>query len=247
MKKVIFCMIIFIFLCTFSGCAEIVYKSFVTPAGGRVMEWSAVIDKSYTTENDPFDSVVEFLQTEKNNRVQQGRNVELIVKEENRSVALRESYASLRDMYIAYGYTGYEKNEPNKTKPTSLLFEEAESQVRFVDNELVQDVYNHFDQIFLLGIPMNFEGASLQFHYGTPYKTVNGKNADSSYKEDGLTFYVWDVDLTNVKNADIILVQQIPRVWVFELIAVAGAIFSIIVVIIVNVISKRSKNVKNRG
>ncbi len=246
MKKILFCVIIIMVIGMCSGCVDIVYKSYTTKSGERVMEWSVTLEDTYTTAKDPLDAVVQFLQQEKENRTSTGRNVELIVEREERRVILRESYSTLNEMYLAYGYTGYEKSEPNASESINLLFSEVYSEAKFVSNKQIGEVYEHFEDVLSIDNP-DFEQATLQFEYGTPYKTVYGKNNDSTYTKDNLTFYVWNVDLTNVENADIILVQRIPTIWVWEGIAVASAVVVIGVVIIVSIIKKRRTNVSSKG
>ena len=145
MKKTFVILIIALVFCLFSGCAEIVYKTYTTPAGGRVMEWMVKLQED--TNVEVFSAVESYMQNEVDKRVAVGRYAELIVEEAENRITLRESYESLTDMYIAYGYTGNEENEPNELSPISLLFSESRAQVGFIDNEDVRSVYNHFDNL----------------------------------------------------------------------------------------------------
>lgn len=244
MKKFLFVLLILILSFAFIGCAEVVYSSYTTLAGGRVMEWSITLDEDEIAKanTDIVDAVIALLQDEANSRIAVGRNAEVIYSEEDPYVVkLREEYESLTEMYIAYGYTGYEENEITESEPINLLYKESINEVSFINQSSIDNLSDRFQSNFS-SADFHPENVSLKYVYGTTYDTVYGLNHSDSYTKDDINYYVWDIDVTDADNLSILLAQRIPRVWVWEVFAILGGIMVILVTVILVIIKRRKNN-----
>ncbi len=243
MKKALFVLLIAVIMLTFCGCAEVVYSVYPTASGGRIMEWTVTLqaDQVALAGGDVVQAVRNLMQQEADYRVERGRNARVEYDESNPLVIkLVESYDSLTDMYIAFGYTGFEQNEAVEKKPISLLFAEVENELQFVSQEDVDSVAGIFAQYYFY-YNVSVESVSLKYKYGTSYNTVYGVNHDQTYTEGNINFYVWNIDVTDVDSVRLLVAQRIPRLWVWESIAIAAGLLVIAALTVVIVINRRRK------
>ena len=83
-----------------------------------------------------------------------------------------------------------------------------------------------------------------RYTYEHVYKSVYAKDYTRCYQNSvtGCTVYEWDMTLAEVADADFTLYQRVPRVWAWELTAVAVGLATMGVILLIILIKRRRIN-----
>lgn len=144
-----------------------------------------------------------------------------------------KKYDSSTDMYIEFGLDGYENDSSDYEKTNTIFY----SKVISKQKTIFEGIENSDGSLNMLLAIMNMYGLenkdiALSYHYGSPYKIIDS-DAERNYFDVKSRIYVHEFYMNvATANREIVLIQTIPNVLNWYLLAIAITVPIILVSVI---------------